>query len=114
MLLSRTGTAERRTNETQVRVRLGLDGSRAASISTGIPMLDHLLDQVARHGLFDLELEATGDLEVDAHHTVEDVAICLGRALNEALGDRRGIVRMADRTVPLDEALVQVALDLSG
>jgi imidazoleglycerol-phosphate dehydratase len=104
----------RSTAETRIRVRIGLDGSGHARVGTGIGMLDHLLDQIARHSLFDLEVEAAGDIEVDAHHTVEDVAICLGRALNAALGDRNGIVRMADRTVPMDEALVHVALDLSG
>ena len=110
----RTGVHERVTRETQIRVRLDLDGSGATPISTGVRMVDHLLDQLGRHSLIDLEVEATGDLDVDAHHTVEDVAICLGRALSDALGERTGIQRMADRTVPMDEALVQVALDLSG
>lgn len=110
----RSGVDERTTAETRVRVGLHLDGTGQARVSTGIGMLDHLLDQIARHSLIDLEVEASGDLEVDAHHTAEDVAICLGRALNQALGERRGIVRMADRTVPMDECLVQVALDLSG
>lgn len=110
----RVGTSERITAETQIRARVDLDGRGLARISTGVRMFDHLLEQIARHSLIDLEIEASGDLDVDAHHTVEDVAICLGRALSEALGERRGIVRMADRTVPMDEALVLVALDLSG
>ena len=110
----RAAEEARTTAETQIRVRVALDGTGAARIKTGIGMLDHLLDQIARHSLIDLEVEATGDLEVDPHHTVEDVAICLGRALHAALSERRGLVRMADRTVPMDEALVHVALDLSG
>ena len=110
----RAGADERTTSETRVRVNLNLDGTGAARVSTGIGMLDHLIDQIARHSLIDLEVEAQGDTEVDAHHTTEDVAICMGRALNQALGDRNGIVRMADRTVPMDESLVQVAIDLSG
>ena len=110
----RAGADERTTSETRVRVSLNLDGTGAARVGTGIGMLDHLIDQIARHSLIDLEVEAQGDTEVDAHHTTEDVAICMGRALNQALGDRNGIVRMADRTVPMDESLVQVAIDLSG
>ena len=110
----RAGADERTTSETRVRVNLNLDGTGAARVSTSIGMLDHLIDQIARHSLIDLEVEAQGDTEVDAHHTTEDVAICMGRALNQALGDRNGIVRMADRTVPMDESLVQVAIDLSG
>jgi imidazoleglycerol-phosphate dehydratase len=110
----RQGEEERATAETRVRARVALDGSGADRIETGIGMLDHLLRQIARHGVMDLEIEAMGDLEVDPHHTVEDIAICLGRAIDKALGERRGIMRMADRTVPLDEALVQVAVDLSG
>jgi len=110
----RAGADQRTTSETRVRVNLNLDGTGAARVGTGIGMLDHLIDQIARHSLIDLEVEAQGDTEVDAHHTTEDVAICMGRALNQALGDRNGIVRMADRTVPMDESLVQVAIDLSG
>jgi len=110
----RAGADERTTSETRVRVSLNLDGTGAARVGTGIGMLDHLIDQIARHSPIDLEVEAQGDTEVDAHHTTEDVAICMGRALNQALGDRNGIVRMADRTVPMDESLVQVAIDLSG
>jgi imidazoleglycerol-phosphate dehydratase len=110
----RTAVEERRTAETRIRVRIDLDGRGFSRIATGIRMFDHLLDQLARHSLMDVEVEADGDLDVDAHHTVEDTGICLGRALHAALGERRGVRRMADRTVPLDEALVQVALDLSG
>lgn len=111
---ARIGEERRETAETRIFVRLNLDGSGEARIRTGIGFLDHLLHALARHGLFDLEVEANGDLEIDAHHTTEDIAICLGRALHRALGDRAGIVRMADRTVPLDEALVHVVVDLSG
>jgi imidazoleglycerol-phosphate dehydratase len=110
----RQGSVERETKETRVSVRVDLDGSGRCQIDTGIGMLDHLLDQVAQHGLIDITIKAKGDLHRDPHHTAEDVAICLGRALNDALGDRQGIVRMADALVPLDEALAQVALDLNG
>lgn len=95
-------------------VELDIDGSGTASAKTGIGMLDHLLEQIGKHGLFDLRVEASGDLHVDEHHTVEDVGIALGQALDRALGDRRGIVRMADALVPLDEALASVAIDISG
>jgi imidazoleglycerol-phosphate dehydratase len=111
---ARVGEERRDTAETRIVVRINLDGTGEAQISTGVGFFDHLLDQLARHGLFDLSVEAAGDLEIDAHHTVEDVAICLGRAFHQALGDRRGIVRMADRSVPLDEALIHVVVDLSG
>jgi len=111
---ARVATRARKTGETEVRVRVDLDGTGTARISSGIRFFDHMLDQLARHGLFDIDVEATGDIDVDAHHTVEDVGICLGSAFNEALGERLGIVRMADRTVPLDEALVQVVVDVSG
>ncbi len=110
----RTASVERRTKETAIQITLDLDGAGAAEIATGVGMLDHMLHQLARHGGLDLSVQAEGDLHVDAHHTSEDVAIALGKALNEALGDRAGIARFADRTVPLDEALIQVALDLSG
>ena len=110
----RSATVTRDTGETAIRVELQLDGSGEAEVSTGVGMLDHMLHQLARHGGFDLRVEASGDLDVDAHHTCEDVAISVGRALDEALGERAGIARFADRTVPLDEALIQVALDLSG
>ncbi len=110
----RQGEARRETAETNVRVAIELDGSGNASVSTGIGFYDHMLTAFARHGRFDLTVEATGDLEVDAHHTMEDVALALGQALDAALGDRTGIIRMGDATVPLDEALVHVAIDLSG
>jgi imidazoleglycerol-phosphate dehydratase len=110
----RSAEATRKTLETAVRVEIELDGSGESAINTGIAFFDHMLAQVARHGLFDLNIVAEGDLEVDAHHTVEDVGIVLGEAISEALGDRAGIGRMADATVPMDEALAQVAVDLSG
>jgi imidazoleglycerol-phosphate dehydratase len=95
-------------------VRVDLEGSGRAQVDTGIGMLDHLLEQIGQHGLIDITIKSQGDLHRDAHHTAEDVALCLGRALNDALGDRQGIVRMADALVPMDEALALVALDLSG
>ncbi|MEW5720078.1 MAG: imidazoleglycerol-phosphate dehydratase HisB [Chloroflexota bacterium] len=110
----RTATVERTTKETNVRVTLNLDGAGNADIATSVPMLDHLLSHVAVHGLLDLEIRATGDLRIDAHHTVEDVAIVLGDALDRALGDKRGIARMGHSYVPMDDALAFVALDLSG
>ena len=110
----RTSNVTRETGETSISVELNLDGAGDASVETGVGMLDHMMHQLARHGGFDLTVQATGDLHVDAHHTSEDVAIALGRALDEALGDRAGIARFADRTVPLDEALIRDALDLSG
>ncbi len=112
--MNRTGQYARQTQETNVTVTIGLDGSGAADVDTGIGMLDHMLRQLSTHGLFDLDVKATGDLEVDSHHTVEDVAICLGRALDAALGDKAGITRMGSAIVPLDEALALVAVDLSG
>jgi imidazoleglycerol-phosphate dehydratase len=112
--MGRVGSYKRETKETTVDVTWDLDGSGQADVSTGIGMLDHLVSQIARHGLFDITLKAKGDLEVDTHHTAEDVGIALGRALLDALGDARGIVRMGDALVPLDEALSQVAVDLSG
>ena len=110
----RIGTYKRETKETSVEVTWNLDGTGQADVSTGIGMLDHLVSQIARHGIFDITLKAEGDLEVDSHHTVEDAGIALGRALADALGDSAGIVRMGDALVPLDEALAQVAVDLSG
>jgi len=110
----RTARVERKTKETDVRVVLGLDGSGTASVDTGIPFLDHMLDALARHGFLDLEVRARGDLEVDQHHTVEDVGLALGQALREAVGDKRGIRRFGDALCPLDEALVQAVVDLSG
>jgi imidazoleglycerol-phosphate dehydratase len=110
----RVGSIERKTKETDVRVTLNLDGTGTADIATGVPMLDHLLSHVAVHGLLDLEIRATGDLQIDAHHTIEDVAIVLGDALDRALGDKRGITRMGHAYVPMDESLAFVAIDLSG
>jgi len=110
----RRASCSRKTNETEVEVTLAVDGSGQAEVSTGIGMLDHLLSGFARHGCFDLRVRASGDLHVDAHHTVEDVAIALGRALNEALGEKRGIVRMGSAYAPLDEALALAVVDLSG
>jgi imidazoleglycerol-phosphate dehydratase len=110
----RTTTKSRKTNETDIRVNLNLDGTGEHRIDTGIPFFDHMLAQLARHGHFDLEIEAKGDLEIDGHHTVEDVGWVLGQALRETLGDRRGIVRFGHAFVPLDEALTRVVIDLSG
>lgn len=110
----RIATLERNTNETQVRVGLNLDGMGTPDILTGVPMLDHLLSHVAVHGLFDLEVRATGDVAIDPHHTVEDVAIVLGQVIYRALGDKRGITRIGHSFVPMDEALAVVAVDLSG
>ncbi|MEE8370003.1 MAG: imidazoleglycerol-phosphate dehydratase HisB [Dehalococcoidia bacterium] len=111
---SRKAAVKRETRETKVSLNLNLDGSGRYEISTGIGMLDHLLEQLARHGLLDLKIEASGDIERDPHHLVEDVGLVLGRALNEALGERRGIVRFGHAIVPLDEALALVAVDLGG
>lgn len=111
---SRSAVVERSTKETSVRVALSLDGSGAARISTGLPFFDHMLDQLARHGGFDLEVETTGDIAVDAHHTVEDTALALGECLRLALGDKAGVRRFASGRFPLDEALIDIALDLSG
>ncbi|MCI0776892.1 MAG: imidazoleglycerol-phosphate dehydratase HisB [Chloroflexi bacterium] len=111
---NRKASIKRETKETQITLELDLDGSGKAEVSTGIGMLDHLIEQIAKHGIIDITLSAKGDLSTDEHHTVEDVGLVLGQALNEALGDRAGIVRMADATVPLDEALATVAVDLSG
>ena len=110
----RTAKRRRVTKETSIELALVVDGSGEAAVTTGLPFFDHMLAQLGKHGGFDLELRASGDLEVDAHHTVEDVGIALGEALAEALGDKAGIRRFASISLPLDEALVEVALDLSG
>jgi imidazoleglycerol-phosphate dehydratase len=110
----RTAEVTRDTKETRIRARINLDGSGAGTIDTGVPFLDHMLDQVARHGVFDLEISAKGDLHIDAHHTVEDIGITLGQALARALGDKQGIRRYGHAYVPLDEALSRVVVDLSG
>ena len=110
----RRATVQRKTKETDISLAIALDGSGKSAISTGIGFFDHMLDQIARHGLFDLEIAAKGDLHIDDHHTVEDVGIALGQAIKQALGDRKGIRRYATAHVPMDEALTRVALDLSG
>ena len=110
----RTAEVERNTKETQIRVKLNLDGKGAAKLVTGIPFLEHMLDQVARHGMLDLDIEAKGDLHIDAHHTVEDIGITLGQAFAKAVGDKSGIRRYGHAYVPLDEALSRVVIDLSG
>jgi imidazoleglycerol-phosphate dehydratase len=110
----RIAEIHRKTDETEVRLSLNLDGSGQYEINTGVGFLDHMLSHLAVHGLFDLKLEATGDLQVDTHHTVEDVALTLGEAFDQALGDRAGIARIGSASVPMDEALAFVAVDLSG
>lgn len=110
----RTKELTRDTKETKIRVAVNLDGAGTADVSTGIGFFDHMLTHLARHGLFDITVEAKGDLEVDAHHTVEDVGICLGKAFNEALGDAAGIVRYGHAVIPMDEALAEAAVDVSG
>ena len=112
--MARTAHVSRNTKETTIDVHLNIDGTGTSSISTGIPFYDHMLDQLARHGGFDLTIQAEGDLHIDTHHTVEDVAICVGEALHQALGDKKGVRRFASGSFPLDEALVDIALDLSG
>ena len=104
----------RNTLETRIRVAINLDGTGVAKLNTGVPFLDHMLDQIARHGLIDLEVEAKGDLHIDAHHTVEDVGITLGQAIAKAVGDKKGLVRYGHSYVPLDEALSRVVVDFSG
>ena len=110
----RQAEISRNTLETRITVRLNLDGSGQGKFATGVPFLDHMLDQVARHGMIDLEVEADGDLHIDAHHTVEDIGITLGQALSQALGDKKGLRRYGQAYVPLDEALSRVVIDLSG
>jgi imidazoleglycerol-phosphate dehydratase len=112
--MSRSAEISRTTKETTIRLRLELDGSGRATVATGIGFFDHMLEAFARHGLFDLEVSCKGDLHVDGHHTVEDVGIALGQAIAKALGDRAGIRRYADATVPLDDALVRAVVDVSG
>ena len=113
-IIHRTAQVARNTQETQISVTLNLDGTGAARLATGVPFLDHMLDQIARHGLVDLEITANGDLHIDAHHTVEDIGITLGQAFASAVGDKRGVRRYGHAYVPLDEALSRVVIDLSG
>ena len=110
----RTAEIERNTLETQITVSVNLDGTGERSFTTGLPFLEHMLDQIARHGLIDLNIRAVGDLEIDAHHTVEDIGITLGQAVNQAIGDKKGIRRYGHAYVPLDEALSRVVVDFSG
>ncbi|MFV0460794.1 MAG: imidazoleglycerol-phosphate dehydratase HisB [Actinomycetales bacterium] len=112
--MSRTADLRRSTGESSVHVRLDLDGTGRATVTTGVPFYDHMLTSLAKHSLIDLHVEASGDTDVDAHHTVEDTAIVLGKALLEALGDKKGITRFGDAMVPLDEALAQAVVDVSG
>ena len=112
--MQRQATEERVTTETQIRVTVNLDGAGAAQVKTGIPFMDHMLTLMAKHGYFDLEVAATGDLEIDAHHTMEDLGIVMGTAMRKALGDKRGIRRYGFFILPMDESLVHVAIDLSG
>ncbi len=112
--MARTAELERKTQETDIQCRLNLDGQGKYDINTGVGFLDHMLCHLSKHGKIDLTIKATGDLEVDAHHTVEDVGICLGQCLNEALGDKRGIHRYGFASVPMEDALANVSLDLSG
>lgn len=113
-MVQRTAQIERNTLETQISIKVNLDGTGKALFATGVPFLDHMLDQIARHGLIDLEIDAKGDLEIDAHHTVEDIGITLGQAFARALGDKKGIVRYGHAYIPLDEALSRVVVDFSG
>jgi len=113
-LPARTARIERKTAETSIVVEVGLDGAGRAQLATGVPFLDHMLDQVARHGMIDLTVQATGDLHIDAHHTVEDIGITMGQAFKAAVGDKKGVVRYGHAYVPLDEALSRAVIDLSG
>jgi len=113
-MVMRTASVRRDTKETRIAVELGLDGSGESSLHTGVPFLDHMLDQVARHGMLDLEVRAEGDLHIDAHHTVEDIGITLGEAFAQALGEKKGLTRYGHAYVPLDEALSRVVIDFSG
>jgi imidazoleglycerol-phosphate dehydratase len=113
-MADRIGSCERKTAETAIVVRINLDGTGQSRIQTPLPFLSHMLEQIARHGGFDLEVDATGDVEIDGHHTTEDLGIVLGKAVLQALGDRKGIQRYGSATLPMDEALVRVAMDLSG
>src|SRR5210317_606481 len=111
---NRTATVSRNTLETQISITLNVDGSGQSAFSTGVPFLEHMLEQIARHGLMDIDIQATGDLHIDAHHLVEDIGITLGQAFQQALGDKRGMTRYGHAYVPLDEALSRVVIDFSG
>ena len=113
-MTSRTASVQRDTLETQISVSINLDGTGQAKFDTGVPFLDHMMDQIARHGLIDLDIQANGDTEIDDHHTVEDIGITLGQAFNKAVGDKKGILRYGHAYVPLDEALSRVVIDFSG
>ena len=110
----RIAQVQRKTKETNINAELNLDGMGSASLETGLPFLEHMLEQVAKHGMLDLSMKAQGDLEIDAHHTVEDIGIVLGQVIEKALGDKKGIVRFGSAYIPLDEALSRVVLDFSG
>ncbi len=112
--MNRKAEVKRTTKETDIRVAIDMDGTGGSAIATGIPFLDHMLDLFSRHGLFDLEIQCKGDLHIDDHHSVEDIAICLGRAVADALGDKKGIVRYGAAYVPMDETLARAVIDLSG
>lgn len=114
IMTARLATIERNTLETQIKITINLDGTGKASFVTGVAFLDHMLDQIARHGLIDMDIHAVGDLEIDAHHTVEDVGITLGQAFAKAIGDKKGLVRYGHAYIPLDEALSRVVIDFSG
>lgn len=113
-MTARTASVERNTNETQISIQLNLDGTGQSSLKTGLPFFEHMIDQIARHGMLDINIDAKGDLEIDAHHTVEDVGITLGQAFSQAIGDKKGVVRYGHAYVPLDEALSRVVIDFSG
>lgn len=113
-MANRIGVAQRTTSESDIRVEINLDGSGKSEISTGLPFFDHMLTAFATHGSFDLKVQATGDIEIDAHHTVEDTAIVLGRAFSDAIGDKKGIRRFGSQLLPMDEALVEAVIDISG
>ncbi len=112
--MSRSASIERNTKETQIKLSINLDGTGKSELNTPIPFLNHMLEQISRHGLIDMSIDAKGDIDIDDHHTVEDIGICLGEVLREAIGDKKGIVRYGHAYVPLDEALSRVVLDLSG
>ncbi len=113
-LMSRTSELRRKTNETNIQLSINIDGEGSSDLETGVPFMTHMLDLFAKHGQFDLMIDAKGDVEIDDHHTTEDIGICLGQAINEALGDKRGIKRYGNSFVPMDEALAQVVVDLSN